>query len=160
MIRKIGYRIVLETISIYNILYPFHALINKTTNMKLTKKQIKLNKKLKHQQTKSYLAKQAKKEIKLKDKEWQLLVKTRDGNKCIICGRNDILHIHHIIAREVKEFRWDVDNGVTLCPAHHKYLFMPFSAHRNSFLFYNWLVENRKEQITNLMKKYLNSINS
>ena len=154
MIRKIGYRIVLYTISIFNILYPFLGLINKTTKMKLTKKQIKLNKKLKHQQTKSYLAKQAKKEIKLKDKEWQLLVKTRDENKCIICGRNDILHVHHLVPREIKEYRWLIYNGVTLCPAHHKYLFT-ISAHRNSFAFWEWMYKNRKEQIE-LLKLNLN----
>lgn len=120
--------------------------------MKLTKKQKKLNKKLKHQQTKSYQNELAKKELKLRDKAWQLLVKERDGFKCVICGRSDILHVHHIIAREVKEFRWDVDNGITLCPLHHKYSF-EISAHRNAFLFYIWLVENRIEQITMLKSK-------
>lgn len=153
IIRKIGYRIVLETISIYNILYPFLCLQTKTIKMKLTKKQIKINKKLKHQQTKSYLAKQAKKALKLKDEEWKRVVKFRDGYKCIVCGRTDILHVHHLIPREIKDFRWNVDNGVTLCPAHHKYLFT-ISAHRNSFAFYKWMIKYRKQQLSKLEDLY------
>lgn len=121
--------------------------------MKLTKKQKELNKKEKHKLTKSYAKQQARKEIKLKDKEWQLAVKERDEFKCAICGRTDILHVHHLIPREDKLFRWLIENGVTLCPLHHKYS-LEISAHRNAFAFYIWFINNRVKQYLMLLDHY------
>ena len=51
---------------------------------------------------------------------WAQEVKRRDGNKCVICGSMDDLDAHHIIPKkEHPEFRFQVENGVTLCRAHH-----------------------------------------
>jgi hypothetical protein len=124
--------------------------------MKLTKKQKKLNKKLKHMQTKSYLEKQRRKEIKQKDKAWQEEVKDRDNHRCIInnnCGESTVLNIHHLIPRENKLFRHDLDNGIVLCQFHHKFS-LECSPHRNPLVFYKWMLENRKEQLDSLWKKY------
>ncbi len=98
-------------------------------------------------------AKEAQKEKLRKDKEWGKAIKLRDGNKCVICGREDYLHAHHIIPRERKEFRWDIDNGISLCVSHHKYSF-EISAHKNSFVFMHWLINNRIKQCMHLITKW------
>jgi len=97
-------------------------------------------------------AKEEKKERNRKDKEWSKKVKERDGNKCVICDREDYLHAHHIIPRERKELRWDIDNGISLCVSHHKYSY-EISAHKNSLKFIFWFMKNRNEQYLNLCKK-------
>lgn len=111
----------------------------------LTKKQIKLNKKLRHMQTKAYIKKQEKKEINKKFKDWAELVKTRDNNKCVICGETKQLNAHHIIPREIKELRFDINNGISLCPKHHQFS-LEISPHRNPFVFLVWLLNNRNRQ--------------
>ncbi len=105
--------------------------------------------------TQAKLKKLAKRERNRQDKEWKLLVRNRDENKCVICGRSDILHIHHLVAREIKELRHDIDNGITLCPNHHKFS-LQISPHRNPFIFFNWMNEHRKEQLISLELKYNN----
>lgn len=79
------------------------------------------------------------KEIKRKDKEWANRVKLNCNNMCSICGSKNRLNAHHIIPREFKETRWLVENGVALCPRHHK--FGLFSAHRNSYWFVQLLLD-------------------
>lgn len=95
--------------------------------------------------TKSYQKKLAKKELKLLDKVWSNNIKLRDENKCVICGDSKLLHTHHILPRELKSTRHLFSNGVTLCPRHHKYSF-EISAHKNSFAFFIWFMNNRPEQ--------------
>ena len=99
--------------------------------------------------TKVKLKKLEKRQINKKFKEWAKSVKERDGNKCIICGKTERLNAHHIIPREIKEFRFDTDNGVTLCPKDHKWRLL-ISAHRNPFTFYIWLEKYRTEQFKRL----------
>jgi len=78
------------------------------------------------------------------DKKWAKEVKDRDGWKCVICGSTIRPNAHHIIAREVTDLRWDVYNGITLCPKHHRFSRV-LSAHQNPFLFFMWLKERRWE---------------
>ena len=53
---------------------------------------------------------------------WQDEVKKRDGYRCVECGRTEHLQAHHIKpAHLYPEFKYDVDNGITLCPACHQY---------------------------------------
>lgn len=53
-------------------------------------------------------------------KGWKDLVKERDGHKCVMCGKTDNLHCHHIIPwKENPELRYSVSNGQTLCASHH-----------------------------------------
>lgn len=80
-----------------------------------------------------------KKENVRKDKEWSISVKINCNNQCVICGEIRRLNAHHIIPREFKETRWVVENGVALCPRHHK--FGLFSAHRNPYWFINLLLD-------------------
>jgi|SRR3990167_6866946 len=103
--------------------------------------------------TKRYLSKLAKRDRNKKDVEWRKLVKIRDNNKCCICNNAKFVHIHHILPRENKMLRHDVSNGVALCPLHHKYS-LEISAHRNSFAFYIWLMNNKRVQYEYL-KGYL-----
>jgi len=105
--------------------------------------------------TKKYLKKLEKREINKKDKEWSFQIKKRDENRCILsdfnCKQVGIIHTHHIVPRENKKYRWNVNNGVCLCPKHHKYS-LDISAHKNSFVFIMWLLKNRKEQVNNIIK--------
>jgi len=81
----------------------------------------------------------AKKELEAQ-KEWRRQVLERDGHKCQICDPSVVakrLNVHHLIPRGIKEYRWDVDNGMTLCVRHHT--LGTFSAHKHPFWFVNWL---------------------
>lgn len=54
--------------------------------------------------------------------EWLTQVRARDGRKCRIandsCG--GMLEVHHILSwAEYPELRYEVNNGITLCHAHH-----------------------------------------
>lgn len=54
------------------------------------------------------------------DKLWSVIVRNRDGNKCVIEGcKNDSCHAHHIFSRKNHSTRWDVSNGISLCYFHH-----------------------------------------
>ena len=55
-------------------------------------------------------------------KEWRSIVKNRDGWKCKISNNDcsDKLEAHHILTwRNYPELRYEVNNGITLCHAHH-----------------------------------------
>ncbi len=81
---------------------------------------------------------------KLLDSAWSKLVKLRAGNKCEIefCGKTRYLNSHHIFTRRNKAVRWNVLNGVALCPGHHT-LYSKFSAHATPVLFHNWMVKTK-----------------
>jgi len=95
--------------------------------------------------TKKKLKKLERRNIKKQFKYWAFCVKERDNNRCVICGENKILHAHHILPRENHDLRFDIQNGISLCPRHHKYSF-EVSAHKNSFAFVFWLFQNRQDQ--------------
>lgn len=100
--------------------------------------------------TKSSIKRLEKKELKKKDKEWALNVKKRFNNSCIFCGSHEKINAHHIIPREIKKFRHEIDNGIALCPKHHRFSF-EFSAHQNPFAFMLWFSNNHLEQFTKLI---------
>lgn len=44
----------------------------------------------------------------------------RDNYKCVICNEKFCLDVHHITDRhEIPNGGYVVENGITLCPAHH-----------------------------------------
>jgi len=92
-----------------------------------------------------------KRELKLKDDEWNEKIKNRD-ECCVVCGTEKFLNAHHIIPRENFSLRWDEDNGVTLCSKHHKFC-NQISAHKNPFIFLNFLWSIRPEQLGRLKLK-------
>ena len=83
--------------------------------------------------------------------EWAKLVKARD-KCCIICDSTERLNAHHIIPRSNKQFALDLDNGLTCCVLHHKFSY-DISAHKNPFVFYRWIEENKPELLKNLKEK-------
>lgn len=57
-----------------------------------------------------------------KYKEWRLKVYKRDNFKCKINNKDCVLKIqaHHILPwRDYPELRYEINNGITLCLAHH-----------------------------------------
>lgn len=80
------------------------------------------------------------------DKEWATNVKNRDGWKCVICGSPERLNAHHIIARENHETKFNISNGISLCPKHH-FFCRQISAHNNPIGFLLWLEKNRPLQL-------------
>lgn len=59
---------------------------------------------------------------------WHEKVKQRDGMKCVVCGRTDDIQAHHIKPIFLyPEYKWDVDNGITLCKGCHQ------KQHSNNF---------------------------
>jgi hypothetical protein len=93
------------------------------------------------------------------DREWADKVKIRDMWSCVICNEKARLNAHHIIARENHETKFDVENGISLCPKHH-FFCRQLSAHNNPIGFLIWLEKNRPEQLAHVkqeMEKILNA---
>ncbi len=84
---------------------------------------------------------------------WKEVVRKRAGEVCEVCNKSHAkLNCHHVITRHDTRFRYCLDNGVLLCPTCHK--FGPKSAHNNPVWFIAiWMLEKRKEQLINLLKK-------
>jgi hypothetical protein len=95
---------------------------------------------------------QGKAKITKEDRAWAKLIKDKFNNKCIICGSSEKLNAHHLIPREIKKFKYDLDNGVALCPKHHRFSF-ELSAHQNPIAFIMWLEKNHPELLKIIKKK-------
>lgn len=52
---------------------------------------------------------------------WAKIVKLRAGNICEYpgCNKTNNLNAHHIFTRARTSTRYDVENGMCLCPTHH-----------------------------------------
>jgi len=58
---------------------------------------------------------------------WAKKVKERDHYTCQICGgrlrkdggRLSVLHAHHLVVKQRREYRHDIDNGICLCYTCH-----------------------------------------
>ena len=84
-------------------------------------------------------------------------VRERDNHSCIYCGikagdvnkNNKVTKCdsHHFLSRDIKNspLKFDLRNGATLCPEHHKFSGM-FSAHKSPINFYDWLRIAKPEQ--------------
>lgn len=75
------------------------------------------------------------------DRLWSELVKLRARGRCEVCAKTEGLNSHHIFSRSNFATRWDEENGVCLCVAHH--VFGNFSAHKSPIEFVEWLKEHR-----------------
>ncbi|MFZ6772331.1 HNH endonuclease [Undibacterium sp. SXout7W] len=52
---------------------------------------------------------------------WSNFIRTRDGNRCVLCHEKNGLAAHHIIRKSFwKYLRYQTGNGITLCRACHK----------------------------------------
>lgn len=59
------------------------------------------------------------------DKLFGKFIKQRDGHACQWpgCDRYDLdLQCHHLITRTYRKTRFEPDNGITLCRAHHMFV--------------------------------------
>jgi hypothetical protein len=82
---------------------------------------------------------------------WTEKVKDVQGRVCAVCGSADgadngkggrsFINAHHIEDRTNYALRWDLLNGIALCPSHHE--FGKDSAHRAPVWFLDWLTANR-----------------
>jgi len=86
------------------------------------------------------------------DKEWAYRVKERDLFKCVICGNPERLNAHHIIVRENNETKFDIENGLSLCPKHH-FFCRKISAHNNPLGLFLWLEKHRPVQLNAVKAK-------
>ena len=93
------------------------------------------------------------------DREWADKVKDRDKRRCVICGSPERLNAHHIIARENQETKYDVENGLSLCPLHH-FFCRKVSAHNNPMGFLIWLEKNRPSQLLYVKTQMENILNA
>ena len=90
-----------------------------------------------------------KKKVTKEDKEWTTKVKLRDHWKCVICGEPHFLNSHHIIPREMSETTFDIENGISLCPRHHRFS-RKISAHQNPLAFIMWMERHKPKQLNYL----------
>lgn len=80
-------------------------------------------------------------------KEWRKALLERDEG-CIVCGSTERLNAHHLIPKNFKKFRSDINNGVLLCASHHCSYGYKISPHSHgSMLFFIWLMDNRPDLI-------------
>lgn len=52
-------------------------------------------------------------------KRTRAAVRRRDGNRCVVCGRNDRLSVHHVVPARLGGGD-EMDNLVTVCVLHHR----------------------------------------
>ena len=77
--------------------------------------------------------------------------------RCQVCGAGgthhkvtggfiDGLHCHHLIGRGRIRYRFDLDNGMTLCPSHHKFntSCSPHHDGPSSVGFHKWLESHER----------------
>jgi len=87
----------------------------------------------KNKNTKAYAKWELKKLASRALKLWKQVVKQRAGGKCQVCGATKFVQVHHIEDFKLcPALRYDLINGIALCPTHHK--FGKDSFHR-SFIF-------------------------
>lgn len=66
------------------------------------------------------------------------------NNQCPICLEKEEtspetgLNAHHLISRRVYKYRWDLDNGILLCPKHHEFD-LEISAHTAPWAIEEWI---------------------
>ncbi len=101
---------------------------------------------------------------------WSKKVRERDLNCCIYCGiktgeinknnKKIINNAHHCLSKDIKNslLKYDIRNGVTLCPEHHKWSGTD-SAHKAPIIFYEWLRNNREEQYYFVLKNATSKVN-
>ena len=73
--------------------------------------------------------------------QWKSDVRIKWNNKCAKCnadGQVTKLDCHHLISAAFKRMRYDINNGLLLCSACHR--FSRTSAHKGSMLFADWLM--------------------
>ena len=81
------------------------------------------------------------------------MVRDRD-KKCLYerCNRTEFLNAHHFKGRSCKATRLMLENGVSLCSAHHVFS-SDFSAHKTPEKFARWFKKNFPDRHKAIIKK-------
>ena len=75
------------------------------------------------------------------DRLWSRAIVTEWNHRCAVCGHQKC-EAHHLVPRQNQATRYDLYNGVALCPKCHK--FSPdISPHQNAAAWMTWLVRNQ-----------------
>jgi hypothetical protein len=86
---------------------------------------------------------------------WAAIVKLKWGNKCAICGETDSLQGHHLISKDIRPFRFEIDNGICLCSYHHSPRFgATVGPHSNPMVFLAWMEHYHSDKI-NICWQYI-----
>ena len=72
------------------------------------------------------------------DELWTTCVKIRYNKVCAICCSDFMVNAHHLVSKRVTAYRWTVNNGIALCPSHHKFD-LYISAHTAPWGFEEWM---------------------
>lgn len=91
------------------------------------------------------------------DRLWSLAVRADWNNRCAICSSSKV-DAHHLVPRQHEQTRYDLNNGIALCSAHHQWD-KDLSPHMNAAGWlcwlkdhvparYEWFVENRRPVFT------------
>ena len=79
------------------------------------------------------------------DELWSILVKLRDGKKCVICGDTEKINSHHLISRKVFKFRFLTINGISVCGNCH-FFSLIHSFHTSPWACEKFMSDTRPEQ--------------
>jgi len=85
------------------------------------------------------------------DELWRILIRMEFDNMCPVCVQRGEtspekgLNAHHLISRRVFKYRWNLDNGIILCPKHHEFD-LEISAHTAPWAIEKWVKDNLPEQ--------------
>jgi hypothetical protein len=75
------------------------------------------------------------------DNLWRYAIYKQGNNVCEYCKKEGQLNAHHIFSRSNFSVRWDLDNGISLCPEHHIYGNESF--HKSPAEMLEWIKEKR-----------------
>lgn len=77
---------------------------------------------------------------------WRRSCLERDGKRCVLCGTTEKINVHHIEDYRLnRRLRHDPENGICLCPTHHK--FGRDSFHHSFVIPFIYLFTNRRSQV-------------
>ena len=88
------------------------------------------------------------------DKLWSQRI--REIGYCEKCGKTGLLNAHHIFGRGNFGTRYDLQNGVCLCPDCHKFN-RQYSAHEAPMEFAKWILSKRGDDWYNRLKEKANT---
>ena len=87
------------------------------------------------------------------DKLWPALIRKRDGRWLYErCNRTEFLNAHHFKGRSCKATRLMLENGISLCSAHHVFS-SDFSAHKTPEKFDRWFKKKFPDRYKAIIKK-------
>lgn len=100
-------------------------------------------------------------------KIWSEKVREKADHICEYCGASvnnpentcNKVDSHHIQSRKIKNnpLKWDIRNGICLCPFHHKFSCNE-SFHNSPVVTINWLKENIPDKFNYILEHYQDEV--